>query len=175
MILQALTDLYETLVEKGELDKPGWQKVNVSWGLLISEDGTLTDILPLKETLTVGKKQKQVPQSINVPEQVKRSSGVAANYLCDNAAYMLGLYNPEDKKAKPNRVRQCFQECADLHHRYLNSINCAEARSILRFFDTWNPNDAFNFFVSKGTLLNEILAGGNMLLMPLGIRATEVP
>lgn len=33
MILQALVHCYEALAERGELEKPGWSPVKVSWGL----------------------------------------------------------------------------------------------------------------------------------------------
>ena len=32
MILQALVRCYEALAEQGELEKPGWSPVKVSWG-----------------------------------------------------------------------------------------------------------------------------------------------
>ena len=37
-----------------------------------------------------GKKVVWVPANLVVPEMVTRSSGVAANFLCDNSKYMLG-------------------------------------------------------------------------------------
>ena len=33
MILQALVQYYEALLARGEIDRPGWSKVNVSWRL----------------------------------------------------------------------------------------------------------------------------------------------
>ena len=51
-------------------------------------------------------------------EQVKRSSGVAANFLCDNSAYMLGI----DGEGKPERAMQCFAAAKELHLAMLQ--NC---------------------------------------------------
>ena len=39
MILQALVHCYEALAERGELEKPGWSPVKVSWGLELDADG----------------------------------------------------------------------------------------------------------------------------------------
>ncbi len=46
-----------------------------------------------------------------VPEQVKRTVGVAANLLCDNATYLLGI----DAKGKPERARRCFEAATGRH------------------------------------------------------------
>ena len=42
MILQALVDHYEDLLEEGKISRPGWGKVKVSFGLNLDEDGDLT-------------------------------------------------------------------------------------------------------------------------------------
>ena len=78
MILQALVQCYEALAEKGELEKPGWSPVKVSWGLELDENGQVLSLLPMGGTDAKG---KQVPQSMKLPDPVKRSSGVAAKFL----------------------------------------------------------------------------------------------
>ena len=47
MILQALVRCYEALAERGELEKPGWSPVKVSWGLELNADGQVKSLLPL--------------------------------------------------------------------------------------------------------------------------------
>ncbi len=44
---------------------------------------------------------------------MKKTSGVAANFLCDNSAYFLGI----DGKGKPQRSKQCFEAAKELHLR----------------------------------------------------------
>ena len=70
MILQALVQYYEALLARGEIDRPGWSKVNVSWRLDLNPDGSLFDVSPLQKPSPNGKKMP--PQRLAVPAQVKR-------------------------------------------------------------------------------------------------------
>ena len=45
MILQALTDYYRVLEQAGKIDAPGWAPVKVSYALLLSESGTLEQVI----------------------------------------------------------------------------------------------------------------------------------
>lgn len=134
MILQALVNHYEQLAAKGRLETTGWQNAKVSFALRLDANGELRAIEDIREETQRGKKSVWVPQVLQVPEQVKRSSGVSSNFLCDNAAYMLGV----DSKGKPERARTCFEACAHRHHEILDGVSHPAARAILRFFDTWD-------------------------------------
>ena len=98
MILQALADYYEQLVvEHPELvARPGWCSRQVAFMLELSPEGKLVGIIPSDE---------KRGWTRTVPMQLKRASGIAANLLCDNATYLLGI----DAKGKPERARQCFE------------------------------------------------------------------
>ena len=116
-----------------------------------------------------GKKTAWVPRTMQVPQQVKRSSGVAPNFLCDNAAYMLGV----DSKGKPERAKACFDACAALHHALLDGVAHPMAAAILRFFDTWNPMQAAAHPL-VAPLLKELAAAN--LVFQLGLDdAQEIP
>ena len=91
MILDALVGLYERLAEREEVAAEGWCKAKVSYAVNLSEEGRITGILPMKTEADRGKKKVWVPVSLMVPEMVTRSSGVAANFLCDNSKYILGI------------------------------------------------------------------------------------
>ena len=105
MILQALVQYYEALLARGEIDRPGWSKVNVSWRLDLNPDGSLFDVSPLQNSSpgTTGKKTR--PHQLAVPAQVKRSSGVAANFLCDTSSYLLGV----DDKGNPSAPKPALK------------------------------------------------------------------
>ena len=93
MILQALTDYYQALEQAGKIDAPGWAPVKVSHALLLSEDGTLEQVIDIQTEQPRGKKMVSAPQILSLPAPVKRTVGVAANFLCDNASYLLGIDN----------------------------------------------------------------------------------
>ena len=57
MILQALNQYYDRLVQEGELERPGWQTIKVSYALEIDDDGRLVRVLPLLSEETKGKKR----------------------------------------------------------------------------------------------------------------------
>lgn len=139
MILQALTAYYEALLAQGRLSAPGWADAfPVSYELEVDDRGALIDVIDCRENMLRGKKTVLAPRQMRVPAHVKRASGVAANFLCDNATYLLGA----DEKGKPERARQCFAACAALHHALLDTVDDPAARAVLAFFDTWQPEQA---------------------------------
>ena len=137
MILQALTAYYEQLLKQGKVEAPGWDsKFKVSYELRLGPDGQLLALNDLRQEVPKGKKTVIAPRELPVPHRVKRASGVAANFLCDNTSYLLGA----DEKGKPERSRQCFE--AALHHKVLDGVDSPAAKAILAFFDSWEPDTA---------------------------------
>lgn len=158
MILQALTDYYRTLEGQGQLSAPGWSPVKVSFALCIDQDGTLERVISLQTEQMKGKKTVLAPQSIILPAPVKRSSGIAANFLCDNSSYILGV----DNKGKPQRSAECFAACKALHEDILKGMNCPAADAILAFFRTWNPEQAA-VHPALTEYWEDIMAGANLV------------
>ena len=138
MILQALTQLYEDLVGRGEISRPGWSKAKISYALCLAADGSLIQVIPQFEEEQAGKKTVLRPQKILLPAAVKRTAGVQPNFLWDNSSYLLGV----DGKGKPERSLECFRACAKLHHDLLDGVDSAVAKAILAFFDNWQPAQA---------------------------------
>lgn len=139
MILQALTAYYEQLVRQGKLSAPGWDdSFKVSYELRLNDAGQLLRVVSLLTEKTVGKKTILAPRAMRVPAHEKRSSGIAANFLCDNSTYLLGA----DEKGKPERAADCFKACAKLHHTILDGVDSPAARALLAYFDSWDPAQA---------------------------------
>lgn len=139
MILQALTAYYEQLVRQGKLSAPGWDdSFNVSYELRLNDAGQLVSVLDLRTETKMGKKTVLAPRAMRVPAHVKRASGIAANFLCDNSTYLLGA----DEKGKPERSADCFKACAKLHHTILDGVDSPAARALLAYFDSWDPAQA---------------------------------
>lgn len=159
MILQALVSYYEDLKRSGKIAVPGWEKARISFGLNLDYDGRVIGLLPLKVTPDNGKKMTEVPQLIEVPQPVKRASGIRANFLCDNSTYLLGV----DEKGKPERSVQCYEECRKLHHKILDAVQTPAARAILGYFDTWRPA-LFEEYPFLEDNRKELMAGANILL-----------
>ena len=157
MILQALVRCYEALAGRGELEKEGWSPVKVSWGLELDADGQVKSLLLMGGTDAKG---KQIPRVMKLPDPVKRSSGVAANFLCDNSAYVLGV----DAKGKPERTRGCFAACAQKHQDVLKDVRHPTAKAILNFFERWKPENAACHPAIQPNL-EALLKGGNIVFV----------
>ena len=162
MILQALTDYYRVLEQAGKIDAPGWAPVKVSYALLLSENGTLEQVLDIQTEQPRGKKMVSAPQILSLPAPVKRTVGVAANFLCDNAGYLLGI----DSKGKPQRTRECFEASRSLHERLLAGVDSPAARAVTAFFRSWDPETAREH-PALAEHLEDILSGGNLIFRTL--------
>lgn len=168
MILQALTRYYEDLLSRGEIAAPGWAPAKISLALYINENGELTQIVPTMVEGTKGKKTVMQPQLMVLPAAVKRTVSIASNFLWDNSAYLLGI----DQKGKPERSRECFAAAAKLHHAVLGSVDSPNARAILAFFDTWEPERAAEH-PALIRQLDDVTAGGNLVFRVDGRKVEE--
>lgn len=158
MILQSLTQYYEELVRKNEVTSEGWCKAKVSFALNIDEDGSIFDIVPKSSEKIKGKKTVKVPAEMDVPQMVTRSSGIKANFLCDNARYFLGL----DEKEDSQRARDCFEAAKQKHVEILKNVKTPMAKAIVNFFTSWKPEFCkTNPHVQR--YREELLAGGNLV------------
>lgn len=135
MILPSLVSYYEALEAKGELKRPGWSIVRVSYAVLLRPDGSIADIVSLKKDEVRGKKTVSVPQNLFAPAPVVRTAGIRANFLCDTAAYLLGA-SLTDAKAQ-----QKFEAARELHLRILKNAGSAAAETLRRFFENHQPTN----------------------------------
>lgn len=135
LILNALVKLYERLVADPEADvaRPGYCVGSASVALVIARDGSITSAIPLGTQ----EGSRAVPLKLKVPDRVKRTSGDAANFLCDNAEYFLGVQGGETSE----RSRKRFELAKELHHRVLGSVADEGAQAVLAFFASWKPED----------------------------------
>ncbi len=137
----------------------------------LRENGELTQVIPLLHEVDAGKKKVLRPrEDIRLPAAVKRSSGVASNFMWDNSAYLLGI----DAKGKPERSLQCFHAAAKLHHKLLGTVDSPFAHAILSFFDTWQPAEA----AQHPALVNDydkIISGANLVFYVNGQYPADDP
>ena len=170
MILQALVRHYEDLNRKEKAAPPGWNPVKVSYALDLDEQGQLLRAVSIQENVLKGKKTVLAPQIKKLPAPVKRTVGIAANFLCDNAVYILGI----DAKGNQTRAKECFTACKALHEQLLANVGSAPAQALLRFFQHWDPDKA----ETHPALLNDIssiMAGANLVFRFQGAFIHEDP
>ena len=145
MILQALTEYYETLLTlPPNKQKPpcfGWSQTNVRFAVSIDLSGALKGIILLENDTN----KKGRPTT--VPMQLKRSGTKPPPYfLCDTAAYILGIDKGEIT-ARPQNS--------------LSRIDCPEARAVIHFLDNWDIESALSDTIVQDALPYD-LGKGNL-------------
>lgn len=170
MILQSLVHLYDELSRQGKVAREGWGIAKVSHRLVLDEEGGLIGIVSARKKVLRGKKEKEIPSDMMVPLPATRSSGVKANFLCDNSSYFLGV----DNKGKPERTKECFEAARALHHQILDGCHSAEARAILSYFDHWDAAGARDNPLVQ-TNLEDILGGSNFLFHVGNKDVSDIP
>ena len=158
MILQALNRQFEDLRCQGKVPDYGWAPTGISFALCLNTMGELVQIVSIQEEVQAGKKTALRPQNIILPAPVKKTSGVASNFLWENSGYLLGM----DQKGKPERSIECFRAAAELHHKILDGVDSPAARAVLAFFDAWQPGLAGAHPALAGQY-DDITGGGNLL------------
>ena len=170
MIIQALVRHYEDLTAQNLIAPPGWNQVKASYALELNEQGALLRAASIQENVLKGKKTVLAPRLMELPAPVKRTAGIAANFLCDNASYILGF----DGKGDEERAKECFAACKALHEQLLFDVDVPAAKALLAFFRCWDPEQA----AGHPALQNEIsgiMAGTNLVFRFNGAFIHEDP
>lgn len=173
MLLQSLVKLYEAWAEKGEIEKLGWNPVKISYGVSLDEEGNVDEIIHLKTNAPKG--NKEIPSLISLPMPVKRSVGVASNFLYEKAAYVFGY----DNSNKPDRAKQCFDCFRSVGNKVLENSDDEFSTVIKKFLqkdysEFENLSDLLTELNCTETTVDDILnKGANLLLMPLGKFPTD--
>lgn len=153
-ILSALNSLYGRMADAGHAPRRGYSTEKIGGEVVFDRDGNLVAINP---KLTPDGK-RMVAAQIAVPAAVKRSSGIAPNFLWDKTAYVLGVTAQKDDKGKavlidgqpvPAQERRTADEHAAfvaLHRDRLATSDDEGLRALLRFLDRWTWED----FVARG-------------------------
>ena len=161
MIVQSLTQYYDAMLKRGAISAPGWGPASISYAICLDLDGNVQRLVNTTCETVVGKKTVLRPQTMTLPAAVKRSSGIAANFLWDNSIYILGAGKDDGDKKKAQRNIKCFEAAAQLHHDILDGVDSPAARAILKFFDKWKPEDAPNAEVLQD-IFDDVTKGANI-------------
>ncbi|ATG47904.1 type I-C CRISPR-associated protein Cas8c/Csd1 [Celeribacter ethanolicus] len=149
-ILSALAALYERMEEAGEAPAPGYSTEKIGAELVIDAEGQLI----AWHSLMTQDGKRMVPENLSVPAAIKRSSGIAPNFLWDKTSYVLGVTALKDEKKKPladaeGRLQPCQERrTADehahfvaLHRERLGGAEDPGLLALLIFLDHWNWED----------------------------------
>jgi CRISPR-associated protein Csd1 len=129
-----LNKAYDRLALRQEVPTFGFSSEKIGFVLSLNRDGSLAGP-PIDWRDVSGK--KPVPRLMSVPQPVKRTSGIAPNFLWDKSSYVLGVTAGEGKRLKDEH-----QAFIDFHTRLLGNSDDDGLRAILAFFRHWNPDDA---------------------------------
>lgn len=103
------------------------EKIGFCVGLTVA--GEVLEVADLRDT-----DKKRSPRILMVPQAVKRTVGIAPNFLWDKSAYVLGVTAGEGKRTA--------EEHAKFRERHLTALAGAEDPGLLalaRFLQTWTP------------------------------------
>lgn len=166
MILQALYRYYKILADDPDTDiaRFGYSTVGVSFALNLAPDGELLDVLPVFAQVQRGKKMVEAPRQMVLPQQEKRSVNVAANFLSDNATYVLGLEKEGKKEAY---TRERFDAFRARHRLLLANVDSAAARAVLGFLQRYD-SAALQQHPAVAANLVKLEEGGNLVFQVRG-------
>lgn len=127
-ILASLVDAYERLPDAPPF---GFSLEKIGFLIALNEDGTVAGTpVDLRE----GEGKKRVARPISVPQPVKRTSGIAPNFLWDKTSYVLGVTAGEGKRTGDEHAAFVGR-----HREVLAGTDDAGLLALLRFLDTWVP------------------------------------
>ena len=132
MILQELNRFYDKLLANPDIEicEPGFSKENISFKIIINEDGSLFAPDNPIEDLRESDGKNVRPVKITVPKlDGKRASGIKPYFLWDKTDYVIGI-----KKDKDNKDDIIEIETPKHHEAFLKMID-----TVLKESDLFHP------------------------------------
>jgi len=141
MILTALNNYYNRLVDRGVKDVPlyGFSQEKISYGLVLDKAGKLVDVVNLMDTSSKKPRAAMMP----VPQPPKRSVNIDPCFLWDKSGYVLGL-TAKDAEKDIERARKTFEAFKAYHQQWLEGTEDEGLQALLQFLSAWNPDDPAN-------------------------------
>lgn len=107
----------------------GFSTEKIGFCVLLNRDGSVASVEDLRDT-----DKKRSPRMLRVPQAVKRTAGIAPNFLWDKSAYVLGVTAGEGKRIA--------DEHAAFRARHAEWLEGSEDEGLLalsRFLTSWTP------------------------------------
>jgi CRISPR-associated protein Csd1 len=107
----------------------GYSSEKIGFCVVLNRDGSVAEVIDLRDT-----DRYRRPRMMLVPQAVKRTAGIAPNFLWDKSAYVLGVTAGEGKRTAEEHAR--FRES---HATWLAGTDDPGLVALLRFLDGWTP------------------------------------
>lgn len=123
-LLASLVRAYDRLPDKPAF---GFSSEKIGYCVVLRSDGAVDQVIDLR-----GEDKKRSPKMLLVPQAVKRTAGIAPNFLWDKSAYVLGVTAGAGKRTADEhaafRVR---------HAEWLDGNADPGLRALARFLENW--------------------------------------
>lgn len=123
-LLAALTRAYDRLPDAPPY---GYSSEKIGFCVVLTPDGSVAEVVDLR-----GDDRKRSPRMLLVPQAVKRTVGIAPNFLWDKTAYVLGVTAGEGK-----RTAEEYAKFREKHLAWLADTTDAGLLALRRFLEGW--------------------------------------
>ncbi|WP_334194000.1 type I-C CRISPR-associated protein Cas8c/Csd1 [Pararhodobacter sp.] len=123
-LLAALARAYDRLPDAPPY---GYSTEKIGFCVVLNPDGSVAETADLR-----GDDKKRSPRQLLVPQAVKRTVGIAPNFLWDKSAYVLGVTAGEGKRTAEEHAK--FRE---QHLEWLDQTGDAGLLALHRFLEGW--------------------------------------
>lgn len=130
--LAALARAYDRMAARHEVPAFGYSTQNIGFLISLNEDGSVAGP-PIDLRSTEGKRRNARP--LAVPQPVKRTSGIAPNFLWDKSAYVLGITAGEGKRTAAEHAAFVAR-----HREWLGGTEDGGLLALLAFLEAWHPD-----------------------------------
>ena len=149
-MLKALCDYYDCLQKQPDSDitPEGYSNVGINYNLVLTENGSIKDILPYTHTIISGKKEKSVATSELFPFR-NSTTAITAETIDHREKYIFGIeFGKGDKILKVNKA--AFDKCREVNEKFLRGLEHPLVRAYLLFMEKWIPeNELENAFILR--------------------------
>lgn len=118
-ILASLAKAYERLPDAPPF---GYSPEKIGFVISLNDDGTVAQVIDWRE----GEGKKARPRPMLVPQPVKRTAGIAPNFLWDKTSYVLGVTAAEGKRTADEHaafVKKHIEAIADAQDAGLRALS----------------------------------------------------
>lgn len=149
MLIKSLCEYYDIKMTEEQNKIPrGYSESEVSFEILLDENGNITDILDIrKEVITKLKNDKTKtelkPVIVNLPVRTQKP-GIDSNIIEHRPTYIFGLnlnkdeFSAEDRTNKAKKSHLAFKE---LNSDFFDGLESPVCQAYRNFIENWNPEE----------------------------------